>query len=519
MNINLIVAADKNTGGIGKDGKMPWHIKEDLKWFKKITVGNGNNAVIMGRKTYESIGKPLPNRLNIVLTRDKNYKAESGVEVIDDIYTAIEIATDTNVEELFFIGGAQVYKKVIEMDIVNTIYIDWINSGLTFHDFDTFFNINIFKEKCRATNDFKFVKSTIFKYNSTDKTEPTVYYRKRTNNDCDAQYLELMNDVMENGEEKSSRAGNVRSVFGRMMDFDVSKEVACLTTKKMYWKGCVTELLWFLRGGTNIKYLIENGCNIWTNDAYRFYVEKFRNSKHELLTKEQFINNIRIGSSIYYVEDDKSKIYTYGDLGPVYGKQWTKWVNTYGKEVNQIDNVIKKLKENPNDRRLIVSAWNVGELDNMALPPCHYMFQFYSSKAAEEERENYAEKHKIDVVDAPERTLSLVWSQRSVDVCLGLPYDMLSYSILLYIIAREVNMIPSRLKCFLGDCHIYENQLDGAQTQLLRNPWLYEHPNLIINDGINSIYGYEIGDIIISKSYLANHYNAIKFPLSVGLKQ
>lgn len=516
MNINIIVAADKNTGGIGKDGQMPWHIKEDLKWFKQVTVGNGCNAVIMGRKTYESIGRPLPGRLNIVLTRDANYKAESGVEVTDDICTAIEIASDREAEEVFFIGGAAVYKKAIEMDIVNAIYIDWVESGLTFHDFDTFFNINVFKEKDETTGDFKFVKSNILVYSPTGKTKPEVYYRKRTNNDCDLQYLSLMRDVMENGEEKTSRAGTVRSVFGRMMDFDVSESPACLTTKKMYWKGCVTELLWFLKGGTNIKYLIENGCNIWTDDAYRFYVEKFKGSNRELLAKEQFVNNVRIGSSIYYVEEDKSKIYTYGDLGPVYGRQWTKWVNTYGKAVNQIDNVIKKLKENPDDRRLIVSAWNVGELDNMALPPCHYMFQFYSSKMTEEEREKYAEKHKIDIADTPERTLSLVWSQRSVDVCLGLPYNMLSYSVLLYMAAREVNMAPGRLKCFLGDCHIYENQTDGAKTQLLRNPWLYDHPILDLSENVKDIYSYNKEDIAL-KTYGVNHYPTIKFPLSVGL--
>lgn len=516
MNINLIVAADKNTGGIGKDGQMPWHVKEDLKWFKEVTTGDGGNAVIMGRKTYESIGRALPNRVNIVLTRDENYKAESGVIVTGDICTAVQIAYDRNADEVFFIGGASVYKEAIEMDIVNAVYIDWIDSGLTFHDFDTFFNINVFKEKDETTGGFKFVKSTIVSYEHTAKTKPEVYYRRRTNNDCDAQYLSLMRDIMENGEEKQSRAGKARSVFGRMMDFDVSESPACLTTKKMYWKGCVTELLWFLRGGTNIKYLIENGCNIWTDDAYRFYVEKFKNSNRELLAKEQFVKDVRLGSSFYYAENDKSKIYTYGDLGPVYGRQWTKWINTYGKEVNQIDNVIRKLKENPDDRRLIVSAWNVGELDNMALPPCHYMFQFYSARATEEERVKYAKKHKIDIAAAPTRTLSLVWSQRSVDVCLGLPYNMLSYSVLLYIISREVNMIPGRLKCFLGDCHIYENQIDGAKTQLKRNPWLYQHPELNLNENVKDIYSYKKEDITL-KSYTINHYPAIKFHLSVGL--
>lgn len=517
MNVNIIVAVDKNTGGIGKSETMPWHISEDLKWFKSVTTGAGNNAVVMGRKTYESIGKPLPDRFNIVLTKNKDYKVPEDVFVTDSLEAAITEASNRKYEELYVAGGGEIYKKVLELDVVNAIYIDFIDSGLTYHDFDTFFNINIFKEKDDCTNDEKWIKSDIITFNKTEKINPVVYYRKKTVSDTDAQYLKLMVDVLKNGNTKSSRAGSVLSLFGRMMDFDVSESIACLTTKKMFIPGCVTELLWFLRGDTNIKYLIENGCNIWTDDAYRYYIEKFAAESSVKMPKEQFVRNVQAGSVIHYTNTTGDHcMYTYGDLGPVYGHQWTAWQKRGGQHVNQISSIIKKLKENPDDRRLIVSAWNVGELDEMALPPCHYCFQLYTEEMTEEAREEYAKKHKIDINGAPERKLSLAWSQRSVDICLGLPYDMLSYSILLYIIAKEVNMVPNRLKCFLGDCHIYLNQTEGTQKQLKRNPYQFNPPKLELNSKVCNIFTYNKEDIVIN-DYENNHFSGIKFPLSVGL--
>lgn len=522
MNINIIVAADKTTGGIGKSGTMPWHISEDLKWFKKVTtsINNNNNitsAVIMGRKTYESIGKPLPNRYNIILTKNKDFKTEEGVYVTNDIYLALAQAYNNKCEEVYIIGGGEIYKHVLELDIVNTIYIDFIDSGLKESDFDTFFDISIFKEKDITTGTDKWVKSDIITYNKTKKTNPVVYYRKKTNNNIDAQYLTLMSDVLKTGTTKHTRAGDTLSLFGRMMDFDVSNNIACLTTKKMFTKGCITELLWFLNGDTNIKYLIDNGCNIWTDDAYRYYIEKFSKKSNNIISKEQFIKNVKLQSVIHWIDNNgHSRLYTYGDLGPVYGRQWTKWNKHNGTFINQIDSIIYKLKTNPDDRRLIVSAWNVGELDEMALPPCHYCFQLYTKEMTEEERKEYAEKNNTEIENVPKHKLSLVWSQRSVDICLGLPYNMLSYSILLYIIAKEVNMVPDRLKCFLGDCHIYKNQIEGANTQLKRNPYWFVHPNIDLNNNIYNIYDYNIEDICI-KNYEYSYFPTIKFPLSVGL--
>jgi thymidylate synthase len=247
-----------------------------------------------------------------------------------------------------------------------------------------------------------------------------------------------------------------------------------LTGKKIFFKGTVTELLWFLRGDTNIKYLLDNGCNIWTGDSYKNYLKWLGNNP---LTIEEFIEKIRTDSDFAGV---------YGELGPIYGKQWRSWKSAsleeqwgYGEikghpiggkqyskfntniHIDQIANLISDLKTNPYSRRLMVNAWNVGELDSMVLPPCHFSFQCYSHE------------------ENGKRYLSLAWNQRSVDVGLGLPFNIASYGLLLEIIAQEVGMIPYELIGNLGDCHIYNNHIDGIKEQLTRTP--YNLPKLIIN--------------------------------------
>jgi thymidylate synthase len=224
-----------------------------------------------------------------------------------------------------------------------------------------------------------------------------------------------------------------------------------LTTKKMPWKTIVTELLWFLKGDTNIKYLLDNGCNIWTGDAYKSYREPRPNDK-DAYTVEEFAEQIKTNPDFAA---------RYGELGPIYGKQWRSWISDkdmdYGTEtsVDQIANLINDLKTNPDSRRLMVSAWNVGELGEMVLPPCHYGFQCY-------------------VRDG--KYLSLMWNQRSVDTFLGLPFNIASYALLLTIIAKEVNMIPEELIGNLGDTHLYLNHIEQAKEQIERD--FYELPTL-----------------------------------------
>ena len=332
-------------------------------------------------------------------------------------------------------------------------------------------------------------------------------------NNLDKQYQDLLQDIINNGIEKSDRTGTgTISVFGRQIRHNMSEGFPLLTTKKMAWKSVVVELLWFLRGDTNIKYLVDNGCNIWNGDAYKKYSTVYdiesRESKYALeelhmlsdLTMEEFINRIKT--------DDKFAN-KWGELGPIYGSQWRKWRRYRNIEdkphndtlhiidyVDQIAGLVKDLKENPDSRRLMVSAWNVGSLEEMTLPPCHYGFQIYTRKLDAAERwkilsdkvgEELFNKWVDDLVPfggglsweletykIPERAISLMWNQRSVDTFLGLPFNIASYGLLLEIIAKEVNMIPDELIGNLGDVHLYSNHVEQAKEQIGRELTLEE---------------------------------------------
>jgi thymidylate synthase len=316
----------------------------------------------------------------------------------------------------------------------------------------------------------------------------------------------------------------------------------------MAWKTMVTELLWFLRGDTNIKYLVDNNCHIWDGDAYKNYckiagsIEEPDYNVHvddpnqnctRLMTMEEFIDKIK-------TDDEFAE--KWGDLGPVYGKQWRKWKFTdkftngeqiayVNGNIDQIANLINDLKTNPDSRRLMVNAWNVGELDQMVLPPCHYGFQVYTRELSISERvnlfmqgkkvEKFLEKitnKDLDAANIPTRAISLMWNQRSVDTFLGLPFNIASYGLLLEIIAKAVNMVPDELIGNLGDVHLYKNHLTQAGQQITREP--YQLPKLIIDqfDETNHYIG-DIDDISeynIEQFKLENYQShpSIKAPLS-----
>jgi len=333
-------------------------------------------------------------------------------------------------------------------------------------------------------------------------------------NELDRQYLDLLQDILDNGVEKKDRTGTgTLSVFGRQIRHNMQDGFPLLTTKKMAWKTMVTELLWFLRGDTNIKYLVDNNCHIWDGDAYKNYEKAFTHPivvpNHNKLNKEEFINKIK-------TDDEFAK--KWGELGPVYGKQWRHWTvstndnldlnrkipggyrysngdytETY---IDQIANLISELKTNPDSRRLMVSAWNVGELDQMVLPPCHYGFQVYTRELSLEERTEYKKKRDgiactfapythqmLDGSSIPTRAISLMWNQRSVDTFLGLPFNIASYGLLLEIIAKEVNMVPDELIGNLGDVHLYSNHIEQAKEQINRTP--FELPIVKLSSGHN----------------------------------
>ena len=345
-------------------------------------------------------------------------------------------------------------------------------------------------------------------------------------NRLDEQYKNLLLDILKNGHKKGDRTGTgTISVFGRTIRHNMADGFPLLTTKKMAWKQIVTELMWFLRGEYNIQSLVQDDNYIWVGDAYKYYKKVFDLDTYgvlEPLSREQFIDKIK---------NDDVFAQQWGDMGPIYGKQWRKWTNYTvdmpgfdahfdETSVDQIKTLIHTLKTNPDSRRMMVSAWNVADLENMKLPPCHYGFQVYTRELTFIERLKIKEElftvdttdldteDKLDRYKIPKRAISLKWNQRSVDTPLGLPFNIASYGLLLLIIANEVNMIPEELIGDLGDTHIYINQIDGVDEQVIRKP--FELPKVFIRKGVtvDNITKEDI-ELVDYKSH-----STIKFPLS-----
>jgi thymidylate synthase len=357
-------------------------------------------------------------------------------------------------------------------------------------------------------------------------------------NKLDKQYQDLLQSILDYGVEKKDRTGTgTKSIFGYTIRHKMSDGFPLLTTKKMAWKTMVTELLWFLRGDTNIKFLIDNNCHIWDGDCHKNYINKLifnekdchvddlinqPNKTFVPYSQEEFINKIK-------TDDEFAK--KWGELGPIYGKQWRSWEKwyvdenqrylTFTKKIDQIQNLINDLKTNPDSRRLMVNAWNVGELDQMVLPPCHYGFQVYTRELSNKERiilmnkklgvtdtlpQYYNTDGEMDKNNIPTRAISLMWNQRSVDTFLGLPFNIASYGLLLMMLANEVNMVPDELIGNLGDTHIYLNHIEQAKEQIGREPM--ELPTVHVRDGI---FCSSVNDVIL-ENYQS--HPSIKAPLS-----
>jgi thymidylate synthase len=358
-------------------------------------------------------------------------------------------------------------------------------------------------------------------------------------NNLDKNYQNLLFDIITNGEVKKDRTGTgTLSVFGRQIRHNMLDGYPLLTTKKMAFNVMVVELLWFLRGDTNIKYLVENGCNIWNGDAFKIYLSKTNEYKGNWPdTMEEYIERIKM-------DDEFAK--KWGELGPIYGKQWRDWktevaIPVTGLTINdgddteplfvrgtryidQIQDLIRDLKANPDSRRLMVNAWNVAQLDQMVLPPCHYGFQVYTFTLSESQRLAWYKRkmdgfyhdrisQEMDAVGVPTRGISLMWNQRSVDTFLGLPFNIASYGLLLEILAKEVRMIPYELIGNLGDTHLYLNHLYQAKEQIGREP--YELPTILFKDHLDDHDS--IIDILRPVDFVLDNYQchpAIKAPLS-----
>jgi thymidylate synthase len=310
----------------------------------------------------------------------------------------------------------------------------------------------------------------------------------------DVEYINLVKDVLESGVEKQDRTGTgTLSVFGRQMRFDLSGlSIPLLTTKKMHTRSVIHEIIWYLRGESNIKYLTDNGVSIWNEWA------------------------------------DEA-----GNLGPIYGAQWRSWPRVVGSHVDynpdppaavvdfepvdQIATVINQLRNNPNDRRIIVNAWNVGELDKMALPPCHAMFQFYSRELSRGERMTIdgsghwdGTHDTFDLRGIPRRALSCHLYQRSADLFLGVPFNIVQYSILTHMIAQVTNHVAEEFVWTGGDVHLYNNHIEQANIQMTRAP--YPSPQLKLNPGIKEIDNFTFEDFEII-GY--NYHPTIKAKVSI----
>ena len=294
------------------------------------------------------------------------------------------------------------------------------------------------------------------------------------------QFLDLLRRIKAEGTVRDDRTGTgTRSVFGHQMRFDLSEGFPLLTTKKVFLKGVIHELLWFLAGDTNIRYLVENGVHIWDNDAYRYYGELCARHGVPAVDRETFLASAGAESPI--------EGYRYGDLNHVYGYQWRSWPLPDGGTIDQIAEAVRTIRTNPDSRRILVSAWNVAEVEGMALPPCHVLFQFYVAGGR----------------------LSCQLYQRSADTFLGVPFNIASYALLTQMTAQVCGLEPGEFIHTLGDAHLYLNHMDQADEQLARTP--RPLPRMRLNPEVRSLFDFRYEDFTL-EGY--DPWPAIKAPMS-----
>lgn len=414
--ICLVVALDEEYG-IGKNGKIPWTSRSDLRRFREITTENEDSTLIMGRLTYESMPiKEISKTRRCVVVTSRNIPDENVT-----CFASLDSAIAYSGRNVFIVGGAGVYEEALRSGVVRTMRVTRIRGA---HDCDV------------AMPWFKDYLAEYVMTSSTREGDDVTFESYELSDE--SQYLRLMRKVITDGEKRHNRTGvSTYSLFGETLTFDLSR-FPLLTTKKVYWRGVVEELLWFVRGDTSSKRLEDKKVNIWRGNTTEEFIEK-RNLPYEQ-----------------------------GDCGPVYGFQWRHWNAPYSgcdadydkKGVDQLKELVENIKKDPYSRRHVMSAWNVEQLDDMVLPPCHVMCQFYVSG---------------------DGGLSCQMYQRSADVFLGLPFNIASYAALTYVIARETGLRPSTLKICVGDAHVYENHMDAATTQLERRPKMF--PQLRVRSG------------------------------------
>ena len=492
MKLNLIYCKN-NQGVIGYNNDLLFNIPEDMKYFKNITtqeyIKNHKNIVIMGYNTWKSIPdkyKPLPNRINIIITKNhfsemKFTESTENIKVFNDFnfcykYLEQEENNGNLLGDKFIIGGAQLYNHVHSnyLHMVNKVYETVVNYNIVKSNQTHYTNLienddNLYSEidfRIDIYNDFKLINkkymdthevSVIYNNNKLHGVTYNIYQNIRYLNNGEKQYLDLMKSILYKNNIKDSRNSRVISQFGEKMVFDLREGFPLLTTKRTPFKTILRELLWFIRGSTSNKELNDKNVHIWDGNSSKEFLES------------------------------RGLDYEEGELGPVYGFQWRKFGADYNnpnsKGVDQLNNVIDLINNDPTSRRIILSAWNPVDLDKMALPPCHVMIQFSVDK---------------EFLDAQ-------LYQRSGDMFLGVPFNIASYSILMHIIGSITGYTPRYFHHVLGDAHIYMNHIDAIGEQIHRIP--NKFPELKLTKKIVDINDINEDDFIL-ENY--NHYPTIK---------
>lgn len=442
MKTYLLVALDEENG-IGKEGDIPWDNKKDKRFFREQTTKGSTNLLVCGKNTYDSMKDiVLMNRDLLVVTQTEG----SGYNSVYTLTEALEYAESKDYDNVFFIGGEGIYKEA--QYLVDEMIITNIEGT---HECDKFF-----------TPDYHYFEHVYTR-------DSMFYYYEPLH--PDKSYAKLCHTILREGEEKNDRTGTgTLSKFGYQMKFNLSKYLPVLTTKKVYLKGVIKELLWFIKGGIDSKELEQDNVNIWKGN-----------------TSTEFLKS-------------RSLDYEEGECGPIYGFQWRHWNAPYiGKNneyypdkykdqgIDQLQEIIKMIKTDDTSRRMILSAWNPQQLNEMALPPCHIMCQFNVCG-------DYLDCHMY---------------QRSADVFLGLPFNITSYSVLTHLIASTCNKKARNLHVSIGDAHIYKNHISQVKTQLSRN--YYTPPQIEINKKSN-IDEYTYDDIQVIDY---NSHPTIKAPMAV----
>jgi len=424
--LNIIVAID-DKNGIGKDGKIPWKDPEDLSFFKHLTVGNGNNALIVGRKTFESIPRKLENRKVVILSKKPNAK--------HDLLSALKDLKNDH-DYVFICGGEQVYKEVIKdyLYLCDSIHITKISGDFGCDRFFPFEDIKNFKNVKMAEN--------------------RIVYFPNVKHD-EQQYLDLLRKIKDEGEERPDRTGvGTKSIFGSRMEFDISERIPILTTKKLFYNTVIKELLFFISGKTDSKILSDDGIKIWEGNTSKDFLEK------------------------------RGLKYREGDTGPLYSYQWRHWNAEYkgcdsdydGKGIDQLQNLIEGIKKDPYSRRHLLSTWNVSQLDEMVLAPCHVLCQFYVSKNGYLDCQLY---------------------QRSGDMFLGVPFNIACYSIFTRLIANITGLKARKFIHIIGDAHIYTNHIEQVEKQLNRTPLPF--PKLYLKNEKQDIDSFSFEDFLVDE--------------------